>query len=107
MKTLLILSIGCLSVSIAAAASGKTTRYWDCCKASCSWSCKAPVSAPVQTCAKDGLESVDPNTANVCGGGGSAGKAYMCNDNQPFAINESLAFGFVAGAIAGQVESDW
>lgn len=30
--------------------SGKTTRYWDCCKPSCAWSGKAAVSHPVNTC---------------------------------------------------------
>jgi hypothetical protein len=30
--------------------AGVTTRYWDCCKGSCSWSGKASVSHPVNTC---------------------------------------------------------
>lgn len=33
--------------------------------------------------------------------------AYMCNDQQPWAINDSLAYGFAAATIAGLTESDW
>ena len=85
--------------------SGKTTRYWDCCKASCSWTKKALVSAPVQTCAKDGVTPVVADTTSVCGGGGLPGHSYMCNNNQPYAINSSLSFGFAAATIAGHNES--
>lgn len=30
--------------------TGKTTRYWDCCKPSCAWSGKGAVTRPVNTC---------------------------------------------------------
>jgi hypothetical protein len=33
--------------------------------------------------------------------------AYMCNDQQPWAINDSLAYGFAAATIAGLTEQDW
>ena len=108
MKSVLILSLlGLCASTVSSVDTGKTTRYWDCCKASCSWSGKAPVSAPVQTCAKDGTSAVAADTTNVCGGGGLPGKSYMCNDNQPFAVNSSLAFGFAAATLAGQSESQW
>jgi len=91
--------------------TGTTTRYWDCCKASCSWTGKLSpqpaTNAYVTSCAKDGTTAVDPNTQNVCGGGGIAGPAYMCASNQPFQYNSSLAFGFAAAAIAGQSETQW
>ncbi|CAF4848432.1 unnamed protein product, partial [Rotaria sp. Silwood2] len=32
--------------------NGVTTRYWDCCKASCGWTGKASVTNPVKTCAR-------------------------------------------------------
>jgi len=95
-------------------AVGKTTRYWDCCKASCGWAGKGSMvnSKPLNTCAKDGVTVVDPNTQNTCGGGGitdpkTGSLAYMCANNQPWAVNDTLACGFVAGAVAGKTESDW
>jgi len=81
--------------------SGKTTRYWDCCKPSCSWNGKAPVTSPVTTCAKDGFSVLsDRNAQSGCDGGG----AYVCNNQQPFAVNDNLAYGFAAASISGQGE---
>jgi hypothetical protein len=84
-------------------APGKTTRYWDCCKVSCGWNGKAPFSAPVQSCAKNGRDAVDVNAANGCDGGPS----YACNSNQPWAINDNLAYGFAAAHLTGKSEKDW
>lgn len=81
--------------------TGVTTRYWDCCKPSCSWPGKADVSAPVAACGLDGVTLVDPNTQSGCNSGGSA---YTCNNQQPFAINSTLAYGFAAASIAGSGE---
>jgi len=82
-----------------ASGSGKTTRYWDCCKPSCSWDGKAPVKAPVKTCAKDGVSVLGTNTASGCNGG----SAYVCNTQQPFVVN-GVAYGFAAAGVAGQGE---
>jgi len=83
--------------------AGTTTRYWDCCKASCSWPAKAAVNFPVGNCAKDGISVIDANTASACNGG----SAYMCTSNQPVVISSSLALGFAAASIAGETEADW
>jgi len=98
---------GLLMVGVATAAllHGQTTRYWDCCKASCSWGHKAHVTFPVKSCAKDGTTQVNHEMTNVCGGGGMPGHAYMCNDQQPWAVNSSLAMGFAAGHIVGMNEA--
>ena len=104
MKSQLFFLLCAITVVYGVSKVGKTTRYWDCCKPSCSWSNKAPVSAPVKTCDKGGVNGVNSETTNVCGGGGAPGKAYTCNNNQPVQINSSLSFGFVAGAVAGQSE---
>ncbi len=86
------------------AGNGKTTRYWDCCKPSCSWNQKARVTTPVRTCQRDGVSILtDPNAANGCGGGPS----YTCSNNAPWAINDRLAYGFAAANIKGQGEGDW
>jgi hypothetical protein len=83
-------------------ANGKTTRYWDCCKPSCSWNDKADVDRPVETCANDGLTVLGVNEQSGCNGG----VAYTCNDNQPFVIND-VGYGFAAAHLSGQGERDW
>ncbi|CAF0907758.1 unnamed protein product [Didymodactylos carnosus] len=84
-------------------ADGVTTRYWDCCKASCAWSGKASVINPVQTCEADGVTVVDVDEQSGCGGG----KAYVCNNQQPWNISTQLSYGFAAAHIARQDESNW
>ncbi|KAF5093029.1 hypothetical protein D0Z00_004281 [Geotrichum galactomycetum] len=81
--------------------TGKTTRYWDCCKPSCSWNGKADVSSPVAACNADGKTISDVNAQSGCVGGTS----YMCSNQQPFAVNSTLAFGFVAASMIGYGES--
>jgi len=82
---------------------GVTTRYWDCCKASCGWTGKASVSNPVQTCAADGVTPVGVDTQSGCNGG----SAYMCLNQQPWNVSATLSYGFAAAHISGQQESDW
>jgi hypothetical protein len=83
--------------------SGKSTRYWDCCKPSASWSGKAAVSKPVNSCAKDGKTVVSAGTKSGCDGG----TAFMCANQQPWAVTDTLAYGFAAASIAGGNESTW
>ncbi len=73
-----------------------TTRYWDCCKASCGWPGKALVTNPVRTCAQDGVTPVDANTQSGCTGG----TAYMCNNQQPWNVSSTLAYGYAAAYIS-------
>jgi hypothetical protein len=76
--------------------AGITTRYWDCCKASCGWTGKASVTNPVETCAQDGVTPVDVNTQSVCNGG----SAYMCNNQQPWNVSSTLSYGYAAADIS-------
>ncbi|PGH00786.1 hypothetical protein AJ80_09125 [Polytolypa hystricis UAMH7299] len=99
----ILLSSAC-SVSAQASGSGQTTRYWDCCKSSCAWSGKALVSAPVTTC------DIDDNpleSAAARSGCDSNGVAYMCSNNSPWVVDDSLSYGFAAVRISGQTEADW
>ncbi|KAJ3038346.1 hypothetical protein HDV00_000767 [Rhizophlyctis rosea] len=82
--------------------SGTTTRYWDCCKPSCSWNGKGG-TAPAKSCAKDGVTALGSNTASACDGGSS----YTCNGYQPIVVSDSLSYGFAAAKIQGLQESDW
>ncbi|KAI1756278.1 glycoside hydrolase family 45 protein [Xylaria castorea] len=91
------------STAYAASGSGVTTRYWDCCKPSCSWSGKAAVSSPALTCDAKNNPLTDANTKSGCDGG----SAYTCTDYSPWAVNDKLAYGFAATAISGGSESSW
>jgi hypothetical protein len=71
--------------------SGYATRYWDCCKPSCGWSANAN-GKPVHTCGKDGTSTVNNDTQSACGGGGG----YMCYWGAPWAVSDTLSFGFAA-----------
>ena len=103
-KSLALLALATGFASVAnAAETGKTTRYWDCCKGSCSWPGKAAVSAPVTTCDKSDNPLTDANTASACDGG----SAYMCSDQSPWAVSDTLAYGFAATNIAGGSEESW
>lgn len=84
-----------------ASGSGHTTRYWDCCKPSCVWPGKGPVSGPVASCDIHNNRLSDPNAASGCNGG----SAYMCADQSPWAVSHDLAYGFAAVNIAGSDES--
>lgn len=83
---------------------GKTTRYWDCCKPSCSDPANTgAVSKPVGTCQKDGTTPAGPNDKSGCQGG----NAFTCNSNQPFiSVNSTMAYGFAAASIQGMSEKD-
>jgi len=77
-----------------------TTRYWDCCKESCSWAANVANVAggnPVASCAKDGVTTLNDNTASGC----NSGTAYTCNNNQPFVGANNISYGFVAANFAG------
>jgi hypothetical protein len=86
------------------AAAGRTTRYWDCCKPSCSWAGKVSGSnAYVKSCSKDGYHAYgNPNVASSCDGG----DAFTCNNQKPWAVNDQLAYGFAAASIPGLSEKD-
>ncbi|KAH7314077.1 RlpA-like double-psi beta-barrel-protein domain-containing protein-containing protein [Rhexocercosporidium sp. MPI-PUGE-AT-0058] len=105
-KTLLALLPFILQAEAFASGTGTTTRYWDCCKPSCAWPGKAELASgshPVTTCDIKDSPLTDYNTASGCNGGG----AYQCSDESPWAINDSLAYGFAAVNIAGGSESSW
>jgi hypothetical protein len=76
--------------------SGTTTRYWDCCKASCGWPGKASVTQPVQTCSINGSTPVDDNTPSGCDGG----TGYMCTNQQPWNVSSTLSYGYAAASIS-------
>lgn len=92
--------------TLAASGSGATSRYWDCCKPSCSWPNKAGVDQPVRSCDKYNIDIIDPTIENGCDTR-SPDAAFTCTDNRPWNIDRYLSFGFAATTIAGANESDW
>lgn len=106
LKSLALLAVASGYATITAAevsGSGITTRYWDCCKGSCSWPGKASVSNPVTACNIDNEPISNYNEASGCDGGG----AYMCSSQSPWAVNSTFAYGFAAVSIPGGSESTW
>ena len=86
-----------------ASGTARTTRYWDCCKPSCAWPCKAAVTAPVTTCDIHDQPLSDNNAGSGCNGGSS----YMCSDQSPWAVSDDLAYGFASVNFAGGSEGSW
>lgn len=80
-----------------------TTRYWDCCKPSCAWPGKAQMSKPVNTCNIQDQYDYNSNTQSAYGGG----SAYTCSNQEPWALNDGLVYGFVAVKLSGKSEWDW
>ena len=76
--------------------NASTSIYWDCCKLSCGWPYKASVTNPARTCAQDGITTIDPNTQSNCNGGSS----YLCIDQQPWNVSNTLSYGYAGGFIA-------
>lgn len=79
--------------------NGVTTRYWDCCKPSCSWSGKG--GTPVDSCNLSGANiGLNDQVKSVCDGG----DGQTCHGMAPFAHSTTLAFGYAAinGATCGQ-----
>lgn len=85
------------SISLGATCNGYATRYWDCCKAHCSWTANVPsIVNPLPACGANNSRLNDVNAASACGNGG--GSAHMCWGMAPFAVNDRLAYGYAATA---------
>jgi hypothetical protein len=98
-KTLIAALLFTISVTAAVSAQqGWMSRYWDGCKPSCSWTNNAGGANNLCKECDIGNNAINPPNqsgnpdANSCFGGGS----YTCWDMIPFAINDNLAYGFVA-----------
>ncbi|MBN2718552.1 MAG: hypothetical protein JXX14_22095 [Deltaproteobacteria bacterium] len=72
-------------------ATGKTTRYWDCCKPSCGWNNGG--YTPTTCCTQS--NSVHTNSWDSQSGC-AGGDVYTCWSNRPWAVNSKLAYGFTA-----------
>ena len=77
---------------------GFTTRFWDCCKPSCAWPGNVNGKSPTKSCNQQN-QSTDSNAQSSCNGGTS----FACFDLSPWAVSNTLAYGFAAfdGATCG------
>lgn len=83
-----------------------TTRYWDCCAPLCAADNIANIKNghPVQSCQADGTtNSTAANNAND--GCQTGGVAFPCNNQQPYLINDTLAYGWTAASFTGDVDT--
>lgn len=71
--------------------SGWATRYWDCCKPSCSWTENAGGNTAKQ-CNVQQQEINDASATSMCDGG----NAGTCLSQIPMVINDNLALAFAA-----------
>jgi hypothetical protein len=62
------------------------------------------VNQPIQSCDKQDNPLADMGAKNACDNGG---KAYMCTNQSPWAVDNSTAYGFAAVKLAGSTESTW
>lgn len=99
--------------------TGWSSRYWDACKPHCSWpgnvdttseetyqaglttarNCNInDVEIPTFTLSKDVSEywTGYAGTTSACSDGGGANGAFTCTDMAPIAVNDTLAYAFVA-----------
>lgn len=70
------------------AEDGRATHYWDCCKPSCAW----PDQGTAKSCTADNQTQSDPDEQSGCFGGNS----YQCWSMAPWAVSDTLAYGFAA-----------
>jgi hypothetical protein len=75
---------------------GWASRYWDCCKPACGWKDNVPGgTSPVHSCNQQNQSlGGDYGKANACDGDQSG--AYMCGNFGPWAVSDTLAYGFAA-----------
>jgi len=80
--------------------NGWGSRYWDCCKPSCGWRTNAGGRNPANSCGQQNQSLGASDQQSACSGGG----AYMCWNEAPWVVDDTLSYGFAAhnGVPCGQ-----
>ncbi len=71
------------------------SRYWDCCKPACGWQGNVQSGGPMKSCSRENQPLGGNDDRNACESGGSA---YMCWSGVPWAVSDTLAYGFAAAS---------
>lgn len=81
--------------------NGYATRYWDCCKPHCGWTANVPTGVnPVGTCNFNNQSNGDDYMmSSSCDGG----DGYTCYNMAPYAVSDTLAYGYAAVSAAGDI----
>ena len=77
--------------------SGFASRYWDCCKPSCSWTENAGSGNEARQCDNNQKIISDKSAKSVCDGG----PASTCLSQFPFTVNGCTEIGFAFAAVPG------
>ncbi len=77
--------------------SGFASRYWDCCKPSCSWTDNAGYGKECRQCDARGNVISDKNAQSMCNGG----PATTCLSQIPFTESGCSNMGFAFAAVPG------
>ena len=77
--------------------SGFASRYWDCCKPSCSWTNNAGAGNEARQCDAQMNVISNPNESSMCDGG----RSTTCLSQVPFTIKGCDNLGFAFGAVPG------
>ena len=90
-------STGCPNIQTkGGGGSGWATRYWDCCKPSCSWNENAGGKLSRQCTNKGRSQDTNYGNGSVCDGGGSA---MTCISQIPFTVDGCSDMGFAFAAV--------
>lgn len=81
--------------------SGFASRYWDCCKPSCSWTENAGSGNEAKQCDKDMNLIQDHSSKSMCEGG----PATTCLSQIPFVMSGCDDIGFAFAAVPGNSQS--
>ena len=74
---------------------GYATRFWDCCKPHCGWSGNVPGGVgTMNSCSADNQQLFSSDEQSACNGG----QAHTCYGLAPYAVNNTLAYGYAATA---------
>ena len=76
---------------------GFASRYWDCCKPSCSWTANAGNGNECKQCDAKGKTISDKNARSMCDGG----PATTCISQVPFTVSGCSNIGFAFAAVPG------
>ncbi|KAF3938657.1 Endoglucanase-5 [Dactylella cylindrospora] len=95
---------GVLAQKSSTKGTAQTSFYWDCCKASCSWADHGFfVGNPIAVCGANGTRLTDWNLGTGC----SDGESFSCQDQIPWAVNDTFSYGFMGAYIDGYLERTW
>lgn len=87
---------GATAPPVSGGQNGWASRYWDCCKPHCAWEENAAPAAAMNMCSIGNQPLSDANAPSSCDGG----SAYTCFNLAPWAVSDTLAYGFAATPVS-------